>query len=117
MITCESCERHFHVEDQACPFCSRRSPAAARAMNLFGGAVTSLVLAACYGVGGFDTGIVTDSGDTSDVVDNDNDGFSPPEDCDDTDDQVNPGAAEDCTDTVDNDCDGAIDAEDSDCTQ
>ncbi len=42
-------------------------------------------------------------------VDLDGDGYAPPEDCDDGDAAVNPGAAEACDDGVDNDCDGAID--------
>jgi N-acetylneuraminic acid mutarotase len=42
------------------------------------------------------------------LVDNDNDGFAPPADCNDNDDQINPGAPELC-DTIDNDCDGQVD--------
>ncbi len=45
------------------------------------------------------------------VTDQDNDGFSPPEDCDDEDAAVNPGAQEVC-DGIDNDCDELIDDED-----
>lgn len=41
-------------------------------------------------------------------TDVDADGFSPPEDCDDTDAAVNPAATERC-DSLDNNCDGAID--------
>jgi hypothetical protein len=40
--------------------------------------------------------------------DNDNDGFSPPEDCDDNDDTINPDAPELCDDK-DNDCNGIVD--------
>ncbi|MCO4744960.1 MAG: putative metal-binding motif-containing protein [Proteobacteria bacterium] len=115
MITCESCDRHFRVEDEACPFCSRRSPAMTKALNVIGGGFTALVLAACYGVGGFEDDPPQDSGDTSDQIDADSDGFNATEDCDDTDPAVNPAANEVCDDTIDNDCDGDTDAADSDC--
>jgi len=45
---------------------------------------------------------------TSTPMDEDGDGFSPPEDCDDTERSVNPLAAEVCN-AADDDCDGEID--------
>jgi hypothetical protein len=48
--------------------------------------------------------------------DNDEDGYSPPSDCNDNDSDVNPGAPEICDDAKDNDCDGYTDCSDSDCT-
>ena len=54
-------------------------------------------------------------------LDSDSDGFSPdggicgPEDCDDTDPQVNPGAREICNDRIDNDCNDYLDDTDRAC--
>lgn len=46
--------------------------------------------------------------------DDDGDGYSQPYDCDDTDEDINPGEVEDPADGIDNDCDDAIDCEDDD---
>jgi hypothetical protein len=48
-------------------------------------------------------------------IDEDLDGFSPPQDCDDANSAVSPAAPEVCDDGIDNDCDGATDTGDSDC--
>ncbi|MBW2733785.1 MAG: hypothetical protein JRH20_15460 [Deltaproteobacteria bacterium] len=47
-------------------------------------------------------------GDIPCVVDEDCDGVSPPDDCNDKDPTVNPSAKEKCDDTVDNNCNGVI---------
>jgi hypothetical protein len=49
------------------------------------------------------------------AADGDQDGYSPPEDCNDDNARVNPGAAETCSDALDNDCDGTLDCADSSC--
>ncbi len=67
----------------------------------------SLVLAAC----GDDKGGETDQPDpteTDDPLDLDGDGWSAEEDCDDNDEDLNPGAVELCN-GVDDDCDGSVD--------
>ena len=60
----------------------------------------------------------------ADCIDNDGDGYGDPAspdctypelDCDDSDQDINPGAVENCSDGLDNDCDGLIDSEDPDC--
>jgi len=65
----------------------------------------ALLLAACDD----DGKPPADSGDSAvELVDDDGDGHSPPEDCDDSDAEVHPEAQEIC-DGVDNNCDGQVD--------
>jgi hypothetical protein len=51
MIQCESCRRHHLHTETTCPFCRTAINPAVWAMNLLGGMVTTVVLAACYGTG------------------------------------------------------------------
>ena len=65
-----------------------------------------------------DCDTLVDCADSDCMVDNDGDSYYAEPcgtDCDDTDDTVNPGAAEVCDDGIDNDCDGLIDCTDPDC--
>lgn len=106
LAPCGRCGRHVRASSEACPFCDRRSPVVRKAFHLVGGAVTTVVLAACYG-GGWD--------DDELDFDADGDGFPASFDCDDMDAEINPDAEEICDDTIDNDCDEQVDDADPDC--
>ena len=103
MIACSDCGRHHRDDASACPFCAAPSPLRSQVLRTLGAVVTPLVLAACYGA------------PPGEIVDEDGDGFSTMEDCDDTNAAVNPDAAEDCANGIDDDCDGLIDDADDDC--
>ncbi len=135
MIICTQCHRHHRPEEDACPFCAappaRVVRTASRWLNHMGIAATTVVLAACYGTGGFgidrrvetgDTGWDTDVGrdthppsDTALSPDGDADGYDRSIDCDDTDPSVHPDASEDCGNNRDDDCDTLIDTLDPTC--
>jgi hypothetical protein len=106
LVPCDRCGRHVHDDTEQCPFCERRSPVVRKALYLVGGAVTTVVLAACYGTGWDDTGWGPDR---------DGDGYPEAFDCNDDDASINPDALEVCDDEVDNDCDEQIDLDDPDC--
>jgi len=55
VIPCEKCGRHIRVADASCPFCASR-PTLGSAQRMFGAAMTTFVLAACYGSGVTDKG-------------------------------------------------------------
>ena len=112
MIPCPDCGRHVRASEADCPFCKAKASfyAPGRRVVTFGALLSPLVFVACaqamYGVALY--GIP--EGD-----DLDGDGWEEYDDCDDTNPDIHPGAAEDCDDDVDNDCDQLIDADDDDC--
>lgn len=70
MIECETCHRHIRASEGSCPFCRSTARTSlgisgATVMNLVGGALTTFVLAACYG--GAPTDKSTTSGTTGDT--------------------------------------------------
>lgn len=112
MVRCPRCGRHHRVLEERCPFCSRAG-VARTITGVVTACVSSIVLMACYGAPPYDMKD-TDTGlpDSSDI---DGDGILSPEDCDDTNAAVHPGAVEDCKDLIDNDCDKKTDSKDEDC--
>lgn len=68
-------------------------------------------LSSCGASSGSDPDAGPSQPDAAIPIDVDGDGFSPPQDCDDTDPNVNPSAAENCEDGIDNDCDGSADTD------
>lgn len=58
----------------------------------------------------------TDIGSYAFCSDLDGDGFSPPEDCDDSNPNINPYVEEACDDGIDNDCNGQVDEQCTTCT-
>lgn len=119
LTSCEGCGRHIRETEARCPFCRAPASPLTKAFQAVGGIVTTVVLAACYGppsgpIDTADTGGDTHTTETG-GVDADGDGYFTPDDCDDDNDQVHPGATEICDDGIDNDCDGQIDADDEDC--
>lgn len=114
MVPCSSCQRHVRSSDSICPFCGASSSGRrfSRAFNVIGGAVTAVVLAACYGP---PPGKLDDSSPDTSAIDADADGSPSNVDCDDSNASMYPGNTEDCSDKLDNDCDDMIDTADSDC--
>lgn len=70
MLECERCHRHFRAAEDRCPFCARGG-VMTRAMSVLGGAVTTVILAACYGVVDgptkYPTGDTSEPGPTGDT--------------------------------------------------
>lgn len=58
-----------------------------------------------------------DSNDDDDCTDQDEDDWCHPQDCNDFDATIHPGASEDCFDLADNDCDFLTDLDDPDCAK
>lgn len=111
MTPCPHCDRHLIHSPSVCPHCgeSLRGPMG-KLLKAVGAGATMIVLAACYGPGGFvDTG--TDTG----PPDTDMDGDPDATDCAPEDPAIFTEADEICNDAIDNDCDALIDGDDDEC--
>lgn len=64
MLECPSCRRHHYADVTACPFCKKAGPLGGMGKAI-GAALTTFVLAACYGTVDSSDKASTHSGDTS----------------------------------------------------
>jgi hypothetical protein len=92
MISCPKCGRHHKLDETACPFCRSKSSAKSVIGLAMTTVLTPVVLAACYGMGGYkdycadtgnpdgipcsDTGVETDADGTGDSDDTGSSGDS-----------------------------------------
>ncbi len=107
--TCSSCAGFIPAAAALCPHCDARVPAtsppflsrlARGVLGIAGGGTIALTLMACYGIPPCD-----------DDEDRDGDGYGTSfcgygQDCDDADENINPGADDELGDGVDQNCDG-----------
>lgn len=135
MKTCLSCGLLVLADHTQCPSCQLANPKKNHVYRNSIALLMGFALGACSGAAddtAKDTSTTTDTNtetetetNTSDTAtqpaygvaqyDDDGDGwFAEDGDCDDSNADINPGAAEVCDDGVDNDCDGLIDADDTD---
>ena len=115
LSACPSCNCHVMNDPCRCPHCGVTLKTCGPRLNKTGVAVLmSLAAVGCNGKdGGSDTWYASEYGvfDTSYLMDQDDDGFSPEDgDCDDYDDTVYPGAEETPGDGVDSNCNNEDDS-------
>lgn len=110
LLPCPTCGAHRRADRRACPHCGGLPARPLSAGELRTGAALLLALgaAACdggnsqlmYGIPITETAVMTDE---------DGDGYTLSDDCDDDDANVHPGATETPGDAVDSNCDGQDD--------
>ena len=118
LTPCASCGCHHGAGQATCPHCGARRATTAAGLPVLPAAALAMGLAAatglsCTGAAKYGGGDSWDSG----VADADHDGWDASEDCDESNSDVNPGAAEVCENGVDDDCDGDTDDDDADCAE
>jgi len=104
MFDCQGCGGFVPPNAKRCPNCSSR-----RARRLLAGAAGSVVamtLMACYGAPMPMEPVHPKAAGCTPENDFDKDGYCPPDDCDDHDITVHPGATDTPNDGVDQNCDG-----------
>lgn len=111
LLRCACCGTHVRAEGHSCPCCG--GDKALKVVNTASVALLGLAMSGCvifnpqpkYGIANTGEDTVEDSMAT----DADGDGFAVPEDCNDQDAAINPGATETPGDGIDANCDGADD--------
>jgi hypothetical protein len=99
---CQGCGRHTAAAADGCAHCGVASPAApASPTPTLAAALLGLALTGCSAGDDVVTALYG-----APYVDDDNDGYQPPEDCDDNDETRHPGAEETPGDDIDSNCDG-----------
>lgn len=104
MQACPSCDG-LTPNGGVCLHCDRPLPVRSRWLALFA-PVGAVLLAACYGPAGSYRGSALESPPHPGALDEDHDGSWTPEDCNDHDSKIYPGAADPDGDGIDQNCDG-----------
>lgn len=119
LTCCSTCSGFVPAHADACPNCDSvvASPASARSqsrwsrlgrrlMQVAGGGAVAVTLMACYGASPHLRANAMDRNQCVQGIDADGDGHCTPEDCDDNNRAIRPGASDRPGDGIDQNCDG-----------
>lgn len=109
LLRCRCCGTHVRDEAHRCPCCG--GDKAAKVVNTASAALLGLALSGCFIVHPQPKYGIANTGEDSvdEPQDLDGDGYAEPEDCNDADAAINPGATETPGDGIDANCDGGDD--------